>query len=73
MVKRMAISKQNKELIDILFSIWDNKNFVLGVVCNLETDEEAQSMIDFIRSNDGLSTDDILLKSLFINRDRGKR
>lgn len=68
----MTISKTRKLLIDKLFSIWNNKNFVIGVICNLKSDDEVQHIIRFIQNNKGASTDDILLESLRIDSERNK-
>lgn len=36
------------ELKKILFDIWDDKEFMLGVLMDLKTDEHRQRMIDLI-------------------------
>ena len=63
-----------KQLIGILRDIWDDKDFILGVITDLETDEERQTVIDYIKENRDTAsdsiTDDIILLSLFIDQTR---
>lgn len=55
------------KLRDLLFKIWDNPEFVLGVLIGLESDAHKQIMIDEIEG--GLTdTDDILYMMLDIRK-----
>ena len=64
------LTKTEKQLIQVLRDIWDDKEFVLGVVTDLETDEERQAVLDFIKSNDDVTTEDIVLLALHIDNER---
>lgn len=64
------LTKTEKKLIQVLRDIWDDKEFVLGVVTDLETDEERQAVLDFIKSNDDVTTEDIVLLALHIDNER---
>ena len=56
--------------MDKLISIWNDRGFVLAVSCSIETDEEAQKMLDFINSDETLTTDDITIEALHIAQER---
>ena len=66
------LTNTEKKLIQVLRDIWDDKEFVLGVVTDLETDEERQAVLDYIQSNDGVTTEDIVLLALHIDTERTK-
>ncbi len=52
-----------KELIDKLIDIWDNKDFIVGVICNAETDDNFKKVLSFIE-NESKDPSDILAFAL---------
>lgn len=64
------LTQTEKRLIGMLRDIWDDKEFVLGVMNDLETDEERQAVIDYIKDNEEATTEDIVLLSLNIDLTR---
>lgn len=44
------VNDTNKKLYSLLKNIWDNDEFVLGIMDHCETDENQQKMIDVIES-----------------------
>ena len=64
------LTQTEKRLIGMLRDIWDDKEFVLGVVTNLETDEERQAVIDYIQNNEEVTTEELVLLSLDIELNR---
>lgn len=67
-----VLTKTEKRLMDALRNIWDDKEFVIGVLTDLETDEERQIVMDHIESNDNVTSEEITLLSLFIDSERSK-
>lgn len=61
------------ELCRKLVSIKPDKDFVKGVMCYLETDEERQFVIDYIDKGEDVSTTQINLLSLDIELERRKK
>jgi hypothetical protein len=64
------LTHTEEKLIQVLRDIWDDKEFVLGVLTDLETDEERQAVLDYIQHNDGVTTEDIVLLALHIDNER---
>ncbi len=65
LIKKRLTSEISKELYNKLINIWDDNNFILGVMSRTETDEQKQKMIEII--NSGLTdTDEILLNAMAI-------
>ena len=65
------LTEVEKELIEKLRSIWNDKNFVIGVLSYLKNDEERSKLIEFIDSNDDVTSEQIDLLSLDISQSRG--
>lgn len=51
-----VLAKSERELANMLFSIFDNEDFVLGVLCTLDGDIEMKTMIDYMKA-DGRKSD----------------
>jgi hypothetical protein len=64
------LTQTEKRLIGILRDIWNDKEFVLGVMNDLETDEERQAVIDYIKDNKEATTEEIVLLALNIDLTR---
>ena len=63
----MGFSKECKtELIKALRKIFDDKDFVLGVLCDLESDNDIKTVLDYIDNHKDANSEDIILLSLRI-------
>ena len=70
-------TKIKSELVKELRSIYDNKDFVCGVVSNAGYEHAWSILLDYIRTakqlGEDLSTDNLLLLSLDLRDDEDKR
>ena len=64
------LTQTEKKLVEKLRSLRNDKEYVLGVITNLEDDDERQFMLDYIDKNEDASPDDVLLLSLHIESER---
>lgn len=62
------LTETEKELVKKLRDIWDDKEFVIGVLSHLKDDEERGEIIEFIASNDNVKSEDVVPLSLDIDR-----
>lgn len=60
------LTETEKELVKKLRAIWNDKEFVIGVLSHLKDDEERGEIIEFIDSNDDVKSEDAVLLSLDI-------
>ena len=63
------LSETCKNLIDKLFDILDDDDFVLGVVTNAKNDENRQKIIDYIDNGDDVTVENIILLSLHLGNE----
>lgn len=61
---------KEQELFDILHNMWNDVEFVNGVLSFLKTDDERQDMIDAIDCGDVKGPSDIVLFASDIDDDR---
>ncbi len=70
----MGLSETGKRLADMLIEISDDRAFIMGVMGSSPNDEAWSKIIDFItiakRRGDKISTDDLLLLSYKIGKER---
>ena len=64
------LTEVEKELVEKLRIIWDDKEFVIGVLSCLKDDEERGEVIEFIDNNDDVTSEQIDLLSLDISQSR---
>lgn len=64
------LTETEKELVKKLRGIWNDKEFVIGVLSHLKDDEERGEIIEFIDSNDDVTSEQIDLLSLDISQSR---
>lgn len=63
----MRFSKEKKrELIQKLRNIFDDNEFVLGVLCDLGSDNDIDTVLEYIEQNENAKSEDIILLSLQI-------
>ena len=65
------LNDTEKELMGLLLSIWDENDFIIGVLNSLKTDEERNHVIEFIKSNDDVKSEQVVLLSLYLSKTRG--
>ena len=59
-----------KQLYEYLLSIWNDNDFIIGVLNALETDVERKEVVEFIESNENVTASEITLLSLDIDQSR---
>lgn len=64
------LTEIEKELVKNLRGIWNDKEFVTGVLSHLKDDEERGEIIEFINSNDDVTSETITLLALDISQSR---
>lgn len=50
-----------------LKKIFNDKEFVLGVLCDLNSDDDIDTVLSYIKQNENVEAKDIILLSLHIN------
>lgn len=56
-----------RELFNKLKSFYPDKDFVVGVISNVDTDENYQKIIDFIDNGEGVSVESIIALSALLD------
>lgn len=68
----MAINQAERELMGKLKRIWDDKNFVCGIMSGLRQAEKVDEMLDFLtmaeRRGDRFSSDQITALTISMRR-----
>lgn len=64
------LTEVEKELVKKLRDIWNDKEFVIGVLSHLKDDEERGELIEFIDSNDNVTSEVVTLLALDISQAR---
>lgn len=64
------LTEVEKELVEKIRVIWNDKEFVIGVLSHLKDDEEREELIEFIDSNDDVTSEQITLFALDISQTR---
>nr|DAN07531.1 MAG TPA: hypothetical protein [Caudoviricetes sp.] len=64
------LTEVEKELVKKLRDIWNDKEFVIGVLSHLKDDEERGELIEFIGSNDDVTSEAVTLFALDISQAR---
>lgn len=70
LMKLNSLSEKESELVQELFAVWKDKEFVLGVICTLKGDGEVQTMLDYIKAGNWSLPSDITTEALFIANNR---
>lgn len=65
-IEKKSQTEIGQKLVKILTEVWDDKEFVLGCLVDLPTDELKQKLIDFINQENETDSDIIALASLDI-------
>lgn len=62
------LTEVEKELVEKLRIIWNDKEFVIGVLSFLESDEERKHVLDFIQNKNDVTSDDVIYLVLSIRQ-----
>ena len=60
------------ELVHKLRAIWNDKEFVIGILSHVETDEERRQVINFIDDSDNIRSEEVVLFALNIDLGRSR-
>lgn len=63
-------TEKEKALLDILTNVWDDDDFIVGVMNDLESESERERVIRFIEESPDISTEEIVMLSLEIDQAR---
>lgn len=66
----MKASKIAIELFQRLKAFNNNKDFVLGVMCNAPRDEDMKTILEFLDSGNDVTVENIILLSLELGNER---
>jgi hypothetical protein len=69
-IKIEKLSNTEKQLLELLSEIWDDSDFIVGVLNSLKDDDERKEVIEFIENNDDATSEQIVLLSLDISQSR---
>lgn len=69
-IKIDKLTETEKHLYKLLLSIWDDNDFIIGVLNALEDDDECKEVIEFIESKEKVTASEITLLSLDISQSR---
>lgn len=56
-----------RKLFDKLKEFYNDKDFVIGVISNVDTDENYQKIIDFIDGGEGVTVESIIALSVLLD------
>lgn len=65
-IKSKSQTETGQKLVKMLTDVWDDKEFILGCLVHLPTDEFKQKLIDFIEEENVTDSDVITLASIDI-------
>lgn len=68
----MSIKNTDDILIELLKNIFDDKDFIGFVTSCFKTEDEKKQMIEFIKNNKNISSEEITLIVLSIRQERKK-
>ncbi|MGN0165365.1 MAG: hypothetical protein ACI39R_04220 [Lachnospiraceae bacterium] len=57
-------------MVDKLLHVWNDVEFVLGVISYLKNDDERQAIIDYINTGEDVTAENITLLSLHVANER---
>ena len=65
------MNNTDKELIKLLKTIFNNYDFILGVMSEVKDEEDKKDLINYIKSNPNITAEEISLISLeYLNKAR---
>lgn len=67
---KSRLTATEEKLVRKLFAVWKDKEFALGVISNLTTDEERQAIIDLIDKNKNIKPEQITVVAINIGNNK---
>lgn len=67
-LNRETYSALGKEVFDRLKEIWDNDDFLVGTMLELNSEDKLQKMLDFLRESGTNDSDEVIPYSIKIDR-----
>lgn len=67
-LNRDNYSALGKKVLDRLKGIWDDKDFIVGTMLELNTEDKLQKMLDFLLKTKTTNSDDVIPYSIKIDR-----
>lgn len=65
------MNNTDKELIRLLKTIFNNYDFILGVMSEVKNEEDKKDLINYIKSNPNITAEEVSLISLeYLNKSR---
>ena len=71
--KEYKTNKLSKELIDELKKISEDKEFIAGVLLDVENDEDKLTLLEYIRKGEDVNYSQIILNSLWLYQQREEK
>lgn len=68
--KEYKTNKLSKELIDELKKISEDKEFISGVLLDVENDEDKLTLLEYIRKGEDVNYSQVILNSLWLYQQR---
>ena len=59
-------TETGRKLFDMLVNIWDDNDFVTGVLCDVRGDEKRQKLIDFIERENITNDEEVISEAWII-------
>lgn len=59
-LNRENYSELGKEVFDRIKAIWDDRDFIVGTMLELNTEEKLQKMLDFLIETGTTDSDDVI-------------
>ena len=71
--KEYKTNKLSKELIDELKKISEDKEFIAGVLLDVENDEDKLTLLEYIRKGEDVNYSQVILNSLWLYQQREEK
>lgn len=65
-------NKLSRELVDEMKKYSENKHFIAGVLLDVVNDEDKLALLEYIRNDEDVSYEQIILNALWLYRQREK-
>ncbi|MCR4616234.1 MAG: hypothetical protein K5756_08825 [Clostridiales bacterium] len=69
-IQREEKNDLGKSLVQELYKISDDEEFVAGVLLDVQNDNDKRELLDYIISKKNVSFEQIIIKSLYLSKQR---
>lgn len=70
MLNKECLTSLERELILLLRSIWDDDEFIIGVLNSARTEDDQHAIIEHIETGEGVDSESVQLLSIELYRNR---